>query len=511
MPSSLFPVSVPPGHRPLGTQQQTGMQWWAMNGVRFTGGIMRPTGGWQQLPNIQIAALNSAPDASVQQLLSWRDNAGERWIAAAGWGQIQVYDDSGHDVTPANFAAGDPAEVLTGYGMGNYSQGLYGEPATLPPGDYVGAPGDSVTFDNWGENLIAMGSADGRLLQWSPSTDGPNNVMTVVPNAPPGQLAIITAERYGVVIGANGDPRRVSWSDEEDLTTWTPTITNQAGSLQLQSQGVGIAAGRVREGTLIWATDDLHLLQFLGPPYAYGLIRVGQGCALAGPNAKVSTLGVTAWMGSNTFWQWRGVPMPLQCPLQDYIFNNINRDTIGRTRGFHNAVFPEITWFYPSASSIANDSYVTWDYASNLWTSGQLARTAAAEPGANGLPLTGDANGYVYQHEIGYTDNGNPRWPNIFAETGDIQLVNGDAAMLVLGLLPDDTVNTAILSFGFEGQWAPSDSIIEDYGTFQLTRSDGIIDAIFEARSIRMRVMPTADQNWGLGRIRLMASPGSPR
>lgn len=495
----------------MATSQATGMAWYSMNGVRFVNGIMRPTGGWQQLPNIQIAALNGAPDSSVQQLISWRDNSGEKWIGAAGWGQIQVYDDSGHDITPDDFVAGDPASVPTGYGMGNYGMGLYGEPVQLPPGDYIGAPGDTVSFDNFGQTLIAMGSADGRLLQWDPQAQGVNNKMIVVPNAPPGRFAFITAERYGVVVGANGDPRRVSWSDEENLTVWTPTITNQAGSLQLQSQGVGISAGKVREGTLIWATDDLHLLQFLGPPYAYGLVRVGTGCALAGPGARVATLGVTAWMGSNTFWQWRGVPMPLQCPLQDYIFNNINRDIIGQVRGFHNAVFPEITWFYPSESASSNDSYVTWDYASNIWTSGQLARTACAEPGANELPLTGDINGYIYQHEIGYTANGQPRWPGIYAETGDIQLGNGDTGMLVSGMWPDDTTSTQLLSFGFTGKWAPSDQVTENYGTFQLVRTDGIIDTLFEARAIRMRIAPLGDQNWGLGRIRLLVAPGSPR
>jgi hypothetical protein len=506
---ALMPLTIPPGHRPAATSQNTGGAWWAMNGVRFTGGILRPTGGWMQIPDIQLQQ-GAGPDQAVQAILAWRDNSTERWIAAASYGQIQVYDGStGYDITPAGYVAGSYSDSNLGYGLGDYGVGLYGEPQQLPPGQVSLVPEDTVSFDTFGEELIAMGSADGRLLRWSPSTDGPHNPMQVVANAPAGRLAKITAERYGVVIGASGDPRRVSWSDEEDLDTWTPTITNQAGSLQLQSQGVGIAAGRVREGLLIWATDDLHLLQFLGPPFAYGLVRVGQGCPPAGPRATVATLGVTAWMGANTFWQWRGMPTPLPSPVQDYVFNRINRKTMQRTCGFHNAIFPEITWFYPSEASFICDSYVSWDYTSNAWSTGSLIRTAAAEPGANGYPMTGDQNGFLYQHEYGYTDNGNPRWPNIYAETGDIQLGAGDQGLMVTGLLPDAT-NLDVLSFGFTGQWAPGD-VEEEFGPFVLTRTDGVVDTLFEARSVRLRVEPIGDQDWGLGRVRLWVTPGSGR
>ena len=272
-------ITLPPGIKRLATSQASRGSWWDSNLMRWRQGQMQPVGGWLQMPAIQL------PDA-VRSILSWRDDNQLRWIAVASLSQIQVYDTTGHVISPSDFVAGSPADLVDGWGIGLYSDGDYGTPR-IPDVlvDPRAGPGDTTTLDCYGEWLLAMGSADGRLLQWIPDALVSNTLVPVA-NAPPGRTFCSTNERSIVVIGANNDPRRVSWCDLEQPTVWTPTITNLAGSLQLQSSGTGIAARRISQGILIWCDDDLHLLSFVGAPYGYGLNRVGTCCGPIGPSTR---------------------------------------------------------------------------------------------------------------------------------------------------------------------------------------------------------------------------------
>ena len=376
------------------------------------------------------------------------------------------------------------------------------------PDQFRAGPGDSVTFDNWGEDLLAMGSADGRLLQWTPHLPV-TTLMVPVAGAPAGRTFIVTDERVVMILGADGDPRRLSWCSQELLGDWVPTITNTAGSLQLRTSGNGLAMRRIAQGTLIWCDDDVHIAQYVGPPYVYGVNRVGTGCGPIGPEAMVALTGRSPWMGQQSFWIYDGAVRPLDCAIEGYIFSDISTITASQTFGFHNGVFPEVTWHYPSVNAMTPDSYVTWNYADNIWTHGRLERSIGCEPGAFGLPLLAAASGQVYQHETGYLDDGAPRGATVFAETGDIQLGEGDTGLFVSGLVPD-LHRGDLVQFQFTGQYEP-EGPQDDLGTYQLERADGLIDTLIEARTLRLRIEGLQDGPWQLGRIRLITDAGAGR
>jgi hypothetical protein len=203
------------------------------------------------------------------------------------------------------------------------------------------------------------------------------------------------------------------------------------------------------------------------------------------------------------------MPRPMPMDVTDYVFYHLNLQTRGRTVCAHNGEFSEIWWFWPDESSVEPNRYAVWNYADNISLIGRLARSGITEPGAFGLPLMGDVNGFLYEHEQGWTDNGNPRFSQVYAETGDVQLGEGDQAVCVRSVSPD-VVNPGNVQFHFFGQWEPED-VLEDYGVYQQQRSDGVIDALFEARAIRMRVEAAADGPWELGRVRLDMVPGAGR
>jgi hypothetical protein len=520
---SRMPVSIPMGWRPQATSQATGRAWFDMSLVRWNGTVLQPIGGWAKLPNLQ---LNSA----VRTMQSWRDNLAQRFVAAASLGQVMIWADLGWDITPADFTAGAPGDLVDGYGIGPFGVGTYGTPRT-PDVAFTprGAPGDTLQLDNWGENLVACGSADGRILWWVPTDDTtallvpvppadptPEEAPGIVHVVPSARYAFVTDERFLVAIGASGDPRRVSWSDQERPGAWTEDVTNLCGSLQLNTTGIGRSARKIQGGTLIFCDDDVHLMTFLGPPFAYGILRVGTGCSAIGPQAIVASLARAAWMGQDCFWTWQGQPVPLECPVQGAVFGSINRNTQGRTVAAQNGIYPEFWWFYPDSSSVEPNRYVAWNYQQNIWIGGALLRTGLTEPAAYGLPLAGDIDGFVWAHENGWLADGADRGTSVFAQSGDLQLGEGDTGMVVRAIYPD-LGGAGLAQFHIFGQWEAQDQM-EDYGVYSPEeRNDGVIDALFEARAIRIRIEgagttnPDSVQPWTLGRMRLDAVPGSGR
>lgn len=520
---AMTPIRLPPGLRPAATSQDTGQAWWDMNLVRWSGNTMQPVGGWLQLTNFQ---LNDA----VRNILSWRTNGGERWVAASSLSQVQLWDGAqGYDITATGFVAGVPGDLIDGYGIGKFGVGQYGTPR-IPDVvfDPLGAPGDTISLDNWGEFLVVCGSADGRLLWWQPNS-GTGTKLAVIPPAtplptesagivhvvPPARYAFVTDERFLVALGANHDPRQVAWSDQERPGAWTPDIANLCGSLELHTTGMALAARRVPQGYVIWCDDDVHLMSWVGPPYAYGIERVGTGCSAISPNAMIATSARSAWMGQECFWLWEGVPIPLRCDIQSQVFNNINRDTQGRVVACQNGRFPEFWWFYPDATSKEPNRYAVWNYQANIWYGGYLSRTGCTEPAAYGLPLAGDANGYVYGHENGWTANGVDRGSTVWAESGDLMMGAGDRGLVIRAIIPD-AGNLSQSQIHLLGRWQAQDAW-EDWGVFPYVRTDGIIDAMVEGRIIKLRIEGATQPNvaqiqpWTLGRIAFDTVPGSGR
>lgn len=499
-------LAIAPGSARRVSPQDTRGGWYDMSNVRFVGGIMQPIGGWKQLAGVTTSG-------AVRAILSWRDLARLRWVAAASLANIVVWDGStGTDISPAGFVAGQLGGLLDGWGVGPYGYETWGTHRSLEPQQYRVAPGDTVTLDNYGQLLLAMGSADGRLCQWTPVLPVGASKLTPVSGAPSGRSFIVTDERSVVVIASTNDPRRVDWCSLENITDWTPTATNTAGSLQLKSSGSALAARRCAQGVLIFCDDDVHLLAYVGTPYVYGLNRVGSGCGPIGSEAMVAFSGRSVWMGQSSFWLWDGSVRPLPCDIAAYIFNDVSPTLQSITAGYHNGVFPEVSWQYCSRATAATtpDSYITWNYADNIWTHGRLPRSIGCEPGAYGLPLLGDAAGNVYQHETGWSADTAQRGSLVFAETGDLQLGDGDTLTFLEQLFPDLRLAGGSIQFHLKGQ-LEADGPETDFGVFPIVRTDGIIDACLETRSLRIRIEGVIDGPWQLGRMRIGISPGAGR
>lgn len=499
-------LDIPPGIAPGVTPQDARGRWWRASQVRWRAGRMQPVGGWQSIVEAQLPA-------PARAMLAWRADNGTRWLAAGTATGLYAFDGGTlYDITPVGLPPLQDGGNLAGYGFGLYGAGTYG--TARPASSFSGQGyGDGWSLDVWGEDLLAVSTSDGRLLRWRPST--PATVATAVPNAPTGNRAVVvTAERHILLLGAGGNPRRIEWCSQEDPEDWTPTATNTAGGLTVQTEGTLREGRRVREGALIWADDDVHLVRYLEPPLVYGIEHAASGCGLMALKSIATVNGMAFWMGNKTFFAWRGAIVPVAGELDARVFLDFNRAAAWRSFAFSHTQIPEIWFMYPDAGSSFPGRYAVWDYNSNIWFEGTLpTRTAAAEPMTFGLPMLGGLGGEIYEHERNWSADGASRAGQVFAETGDIDLADGNRLAHVLQILPDrDGSALDAMAFSFFTRSTPMGTEMT-HGPFvaNTPRTDGYVDCRVSGRSARLRIEPGADGPWTLGRIRLDVRPGGGR
>jgi hypothetical protein len=224
-------------------------------------------------------------------------------------------------------------------------------------------------------------------------------------------FTVSDASRFLIVFGTNDygstvlDPMLIRWSDQESLTTWYPSITNQAGSARLSHGSEIVTTLQSRQEILVWTDSSLYSLQYLGPPYVWSSQILADNVSIIGPNAAVMASGVSYWMGVDKFYKYDGRVQTLRCDLRQYIYSDINLQESGQVFGSTNEGFNEAWFFYCSSNSSAIDRYVIYNYTEDIWQYGTMARTAWLDTGLRNYPIAATYSYNIVQHEYGVDNN----------------------------------------------------------------------------------------------------------
>ena len=353
---------------------------------------------------------------------------------------------------------GPEAEVpVVGWGAAGWNEGTWGE---------GGTSSDSLRLwsqSNFGEDLI-FGPRNGRLYYWDASVgvdtravdattlSGASNVPTVQ-----NFTLVSDVSRFVFCFGPNTlgtstqDPMLIRWSDQEDVTNWTPAATNQAGDLRLSKGSEIITALQSRQEILVWTDAALYSLQYLGGTAVWGSQLLGDNISIASQNAAAFADDVTYWMGVDSFYMYDGRVKALPCSLKRYVFNDINHFQIKQVFAGTNEGFDEVWWFYCSASSSTVDKYVVYNHVQNIWYFGNLARSAWLDTGIRQFPVAATYSKNIVTHEDGIDDNeiGDRAGITAFITSGEFDVDDGDRFAFVSRILPDIT---------FDGSTADSPS-----------------------------------------------------
>ena len=413
------------------------------------------------------------------------------------------------------YVAIGPQPIGTGFGVGGFGAGGFGVGTTQPsvPGTAITAT--DWTLDNFGQDLIAC-PAGGAIYYWDPSGQL-QNAQIVGGNGPLVNSGIFVAmpERqivaYGSSFTLSPDPLLVRWCDIQDFTQWNAQAINQAGSYRIPTGSKIVAGIQGPQQGLLWTDIDLWAMQYVGPPFVYGFNKIGSNCGAISRHCVGQLNGAIFWMSQKQFFMSMGSgPQSIPCPIWDVIFQNINTSYYYKVCCAVNSQFNEVTWYYPSASSTENDSYVKYNTVLQQWDYGSLGRTAWIDQSVLGSPIGAGSDNYLYQHEIGNDAavGTSTTAMNSSFQTGFFQLNEADNLIFIDQIWPDMKWGTysgtqnATVQITFYVTNYPGDAVTA-YGPYTMTQATEYISVRIRARLMSIGVSSNdVGTFWRLGAIR---------
>ena len=341
----------------------------------------------------------------------------------------------------------------SGWGAGLWSAGTFGGSTALTASNQLRL----WSHDNFGEDLV-MNVRQGGVFYWDQSNGLSTRAVALSALsgsdlAPTKALQVLVSDvdRHVICFGSDPlntggtartgvlDPMFIAWSDQENAAVWQPLSTNTAGSFKLSAGSTIVGALRARQETLIWTDTSLYSMTFIGQPFTFGVNLVNEGVGLIAPNAAINAPSGVFWMDKKGFYVYSGAVQELPCTVQNYVFSDLNEEQNYQTFAFLNKEFDEVGWFYCSGSSEVIDRYVVFNYVEQVWSIGELSRSAWLDEGVFTTPLATQSNsdvGYLYNHETGNDDDGSPM-DNVYIESSDFDLGEGTLYQMIRRIIPD--------------------------------------------------------------------------
>jgi len=426
----------------------------------------------------------------------------------------------------------------TGWGAGAWSDDGWGEASAFTTTNTLRIWGQ----DNYGEDLL-FNIRDAGIYYWDTNTYTLGSNRAIALSSVAGadaatptiakQILVSDRDRHVIVFGCDPvdaigtqDPLLIRFSSQESVTEWLPTPTNTAGDLRVGSGSEIICAVETRQQTLVFTDTSVHSLQYLGPPFTFGIDQISENTTIIGPMAAVAIDDNVFWMGEGDFYVYTGQVQKLPCTVRSYVFNDINTSAFEVCTAAANTSFSEVWWFYPSANSADCDRYVMYNYIEQSWAYGELARTAWQDKGINTNPIAAGTDNYLYLHESGVNDGStNPPSPiTSYVLSSQLSLGQGEEFVFLSKIIPDltfdaSTVDDPSADFILEVRNFPGGNYLQSDTSnvvqTSVTPVEQFTDQAFvrlRGRSFALKVQSsTVGTQWRLGMPRVEVRPDGAR
>jgi len=153
-------------------------------------------------------------------------------------------------------------------------------------------------------------------------------------------------------------------------------------------------------------------------------------------------------MSKNGFYYYNGSVKKLPCSVQDFVFSDVNLEQAFKCYASLDAEHSEVWFWYPSLEDDTGEisRYVIYNYEESTWSIGSLVRYGWLDTGIEDKPLATakvSGEGVIYVHESGFNDD-DSAMSNVFIESADIDISDGENFMFVKKLIPDIKFSTKL-------------------------------------------------------------------
>lgn len=376
-----------------------------------------------------------------------------------------------------------------GWGSDPWGSGSWGSGGVTPVGPSFNGIGIRTwDIDNYGEDLI-MSSYRGAMYYWDATN--PSDRMIPVqdltfPNDDPsievpvivGNTLVSDRDRHVFAFGCTPvgqsddpdafDPMLVRWSDQGNTLDWLPTDVNSSGFIRLSRGSQINSVIQTKMEVLVFTDESIHALRYIGAPFVFSEDILARSPVPLSPRSVAAIGDEVYWMGVGGFYRYAGSIDPIECPIRDFIYDGLNEESLVTVSSAVVQRENEIWWFYPRGSSFIPNAYVIFNYKDNLWSHGDMTRTAWVDNAVRrgnpigakykiisdthqdsqsmtdvGQSLIAQQNNRteLYEHEIG-SDNGETSPPSAmmsWIESSPIEIGDGEDFVFLKKMLPDVT------------------------------------------------------------------------
>lgn len=396
--------------------------------------------------------------------------------------------------------------VGTGWGAGTWGTGTWGTPRT----DGITVEIRFWSLQEYGNDILANPFLGGLFL-WEEATDARAEVVSGAPTSI--RAMFLTGERFIMALGTT-TPMTVQWPDQDDLTDWTPSLSNTANTRTLQSGSKLMGGTALADGiSIVWSDTSAYHFQYTGSDFIYDSRLVGTNCGLIAPLGFTKVSGAAFWISARQFFMYASgvTPIPNQEDIRDHVFDDMDPSQITKMWCEYDMRFQQIRWHYCSNGSTEPDKYVDVSIGDWVWTVGTLDRTTGTlyRPG-DASSLLVDADGVIYSHNIGNDDDGAAL--ESYITFGLYALTNGANNVDVMGIVPDCQRQVGDLTYEVYTKERPNSASNLDEQTVTMGPTDEIGDCRVSGRHFGMTVRSNElGGDFRLGIINLEVNQGGTR
>ena len=126
-------------------------------------------------------------------------------------------------------------------------------------------------------------------------------------------------------------------------------VTSQAGFLDIEPASPIVAAQATRNGTLFWTAHKAYLSAFLGIPYVYNYVELGNNCTPWSPREHHRSSSLAIWMSQQGMFSFDGTSIvPIACKVRPWVDDDIDLVNVREQAcAVHVGNFNEFWWFFP--------------------------------------------------------------------------------------------------------------------------------------------------------------------